>query len=325
MRHDTGPYTAPAMPEPSDLDRSAIRRQFDRRADDPAAADFLLREVEGRMLERMELIRLAPTRILDAGCGFGQGLTRLAQRWPDARGVGIDLSAARLARAEAANRPVAGGWLAGLLRRLGSGTEAGARNPSGAPQAVPDFIAADTHALPLASQCVDLLWSNLVLHWLDDVPAAIAEWHRVLRPGGLLMFSALGVDTLVELRRAGVDVPALPDMHDIGDALVQAGFADPVMDTERLSITWRDARALMADLRALGGNPRRGRARGLVSPRRLQAELQTLSERLSLRPEAPVRVTFEVIYGHAWRSTRSRRSDGLAPIEFRPSRAARDR
>lgn len=299
------------MPEPSDLDRSAIRRQFDRRAGDPGAADFLLREVESRMLDRLELIRLQPECILDLGCGFGQGISQLAQRWPAACALGLDLSAARLTRAAAPHRPPPGGWLDGLLRRLGAGGSGG--RPPG-----PQFMAGDAHALPLAANSVDLLWSNLVLHWLDDVPAAIGEWHRVLRPGGLLMFSALGVDTLMELRRAGVDLPPLPDLHDLGDALVKAGFADPVMDAERLTITWRTLPALVTDLRALGGNPRRGRGRGLLAPRRLSSALDTLGTRLMPDPDTPVPITFELIYGHAWRAARTRRSDGLEPIAFHP-------
>jgi malonyl-CoA O-methyltransferase len=182
------------------------------------------------------------------------------------------------------------------------------------------YLAGDAHALPLASGSADLIWSNLMLHWLDDVPTAIAEWHRVIRPEGLLMFSALGVDTLAELRRAGAALPQWPDMHDIGDALVKSGFADPVMDTERLTITWRDARTLFTDLRALGGDARRTRPNGLVTPRRLDALLQALPARLSDVQGAPMPITFEVIYGHAWCASRKPRADGYAPIEFRPAR-----
>lgn len=304
------------MPEPSDLDRSAVRRQFDRRSSHPAAADFLLREIEGRMLERLELIRLEPACMLDLGCGFGQGLARLGERWPGAVRIGVDLSVRRLARARQQSAPADPGWLRTLMGRF-------AAAPAGRPGvriAPVSYLAGDAHALPLASGCADLIWSNLMLHWLDDVPAAIAEWHRVIRPDGLLMFSALGVDTLVELRRAGAALPQLPDMHDIGDALVKSGFADPVMDTERLTITWRDASALFTDLRALGGDARHSRARGLATPRRRAAVLETLPARLSDAPGAPMPITFEVIYGHAWCAARKPRADGYAPIEFRPAR-----
>ena len=309
------------MPEPSDLDRSAVRRQFDRRSSQPEAADFLLREIERRMLERLELIRLEPARILDVGCGFGQSLVRLGERWPQAARLGIDLSESRAARALQRTAPADSGWLRTLMGRF-------AGNPSaqkGLRPHPPDYLAGDAHALPLASGCADLVWSNLMLHWLDDVPTAIAEWHRVIRPDGLLMFSALGVDTVVELRRLGVGLPSWPDMHDIGDALVKAGFADPVMDTERLTITWSAASSLFTDLRALGGDPRRSRARGLVASRRLRAALEALPARLSQGPGEPMPITFEVIYGHAWCAARKPRNDGYAPIEFRPSRPSAGR
>jgi malonyl-CoA O-methyltransferase len=304
------------MPEPSDLDRSAVRRQFDRRSSHPAAADFLLREIEGRMLERLELIRLDPACVLDLGCGFGQGLARLGERWPGATRIGIDLSVSRLARAQQLTTPADPGWLRTLMGRFAAApTTRSAARPLPA-----TYLAGDAHALPLASGSAELVWSNLMLHWLDDVPTAIAEWHRVIRPEGLLMFSALGVDTLVELRRAGAALPQWPDMHDIGDALVKSGFADPVMDTERLTITWRDARALFTDLRALGGDARRTRAHGLVTPRRLDHLLQALPAALSDASGAPMSITFEVIYGHAWCASRKPRADGYAPIEFSPAR-----
>ena len=268
------------------------------------------------MLERLELIRLDPACVLDLGCGFGQGLARLGERWPGATRIGIDLSVSRLARAQQLTTPADPGWLRTLMGRFAAApTTRSAARPLPA-----TYLAGDAHALPLASGSAELIWSNLMLHWLDDVPAAIAEWHRVIRPEGLLMFSALGVDTLVELRRAGAALPQWPDMHDIGDALVKSGFADPVMDTERLTVTWRDARALFTDLRALGGDARRTRAHGLVTPRRLDHLLQALPAALSDASGAPMSITFEVIYGHAWCASRKPRADGYAPIEFRPAR-----
>jgi malonyl-CoA O-methyltransferase len=303
------------MPEPSVLDRAAVRRQFDRRAGTADAADFLLREVERRMLERLDLVRLQPARILDVGCGFGDGLRRLRGRWPQAEAIGVDLSLRRVARAAAIDRPGLGAWAQGLARRLaGRAATASGAGP------LARYLVGDAHALPIASDAVDLVWSNLALHWFDDVPAAIAEWYRAVRPGGLLMFSALGVDTLVELRAAGLRRPPLPDMHDVGDALVGAGFADPVMDTERLTVTWSDPARLLAELRALGGDPSRGRARGLATPRRRDRALAALATRLrGSAPEAPMAVTFEVIHGHAWCGERKKRGDGWAPIAFRPA------
>jgi malonyl-CoA O-methyltransferase len=301
--------------QPSDLDRSSIRRQFDRRAAGADPGDFLLREVERRMFERLDLVKLQPARVLDVGSGLGDGVRRLRSRWPQADAIGVDLSPRRAARAAAIDRPPSAGWAAGLARRL-SGRGAGATAPLGR------YVAGDAHRLPIASDSVDLVWSNLAFHWFDDVPAAIAEWYRVLRTGGLLMFSALGVDSLAELRAAGLRMPALPDLHDVGDALVGAGFAEPVMDAERLAVTWRDAARLLADLRALGGDARRGRARGLATPAARERALADLASRLrGADPSAPMSVGFELVYGHAWVGERKRLPGGWAPVEFRPARS----
>jgi len=298
------------MAEPPDLDRTAVRRQFDRRVapEDPGA--FLLREVAGRMFERLDLIRLAPERILDVGCGLGDGVRRLRARWPQALLVGLDLSPARIARAAAADRPGPGAWAQSLARRL---TGRGGETPA-------QYLVGDAHRLPLVSNGFDLVWSNLAFHWFDDPPAAIGEWYRVVRPNGLLMFSSLGVDTLRELRAIGWPLPALPDMHDIGDALVRAGFAEPVMDTERLTVTWQDAGRLLADLRGLGGDARPGRPRGLATPRQRDRLLAGLARGLGGRgPDAPLAVSIEVVHGHAWCGPAKRLPEGYAPIEFRPA------
>jgi malonyl-CoA O-methyltransferase len=306
------------MADPSDLDRSSVRRQFDRRAASPDPADFLMREVERRMLERLELVKLVPARVLDVGCGLGDGARRLRGRWPQAEAIGVDLSPRRIARAAALDRPVGGSWTTGLVRRL-SGRGADAR---GGPLA--RYLVGDAHRLPIATGSVDLVWSNLAFHWFDDVPAAIAEWYRVLRPGGLLTFSALGVDTLAELRAAGLAMPALPDLHDIGDALVGAGFAEPVMDAERLTVTWSDPARLLADLRALGGDARRSRPRGLATPGSRDRALAALASRLrGPDPAAPMVAGFELVYGHAWIGENKRPPQGWSPVEFRPPPARR--
>jgi len=304
------------MPEASDLDRMAVRRQFDRRvaAHDPAA--FLLREVERRMFERLDLVRLEPRRILDVGCGTGEGVRRLRARWPKAQVIGLDLSSARVSRAVAIERPGLGALAQSIARRLaGRGGDTPGR-----------YLVGDAHRLPLAASTFDLVWSNLAFHWFDDPPTAIGEWYRVVRPEGLLMFSALGVDTLRELRAAGLALPALPDMHDIGDGLVRAGFAEPVMDTERLTVTWEDPARMLGELRGLGGDARRGRRPGLATPRQRDRMLAELPARLgAVVCGAPLAVTIELIQGHAWCGSAKRLPDGLAPIEFRPGARSRPR
>lgn len=325
------------MTQPPDLDRQAVRRQFDRRAHRFEQADYLLREIEDRLFDRLQWIRLEPARVLDVGCGLGAGLRRLQQRFGVAQAVGVDLSSRMLSRAATHGVGQSGsgaeshspgsrlsprGWSRRLRQWLpGVWPDSASPSPKSADDPNPAlFVAGDAHRLPLADASVDLLWSNLVFHWLDDPLAAIAEWHRVLRPGGLVMFSALGVDTLAELKALGLPVAALADMHDVGDALGQAGFSEPVMDTERLTVTWSDVERLFGDLRALGGNPMRGRPRALAG-RGNPAELRRRISQ-ALGAHGSLGVTFEVIYGHAWCPSPKRRSDGYAPIEFRPRRLA---
>lgn len=296
------------MLTPPDLDPSAVRRQFARRAANGGRADFLLREVESRMLERLDLVRLAPETVLDVGCGLGSGLIALKRRYPAARLLGVDAAGPVVRCAREALAPPSRGFFARLRP---SATEPIAR-----------VVLADAQALPFANSSVDLVWSNLALHWFESPERAIAEWYRVARAGGLLDFSFLGVDTLVELRGLGARIMPFHDMHDIGDALMAAGFSEPVMDTQRLTLSWRTAQALLDDVRALGGNAQRERFRGLLGRRQRTGWLEAIE---SLRGEDTLlRVTVEVVFGHAWCPARKRRADGLVPIEIQP-RLARDR
>jgi malonyl-CoA O-methyltransferase len=166
-------------------------------------------------------------------------------------------------------------------------------------------VCADLERLPLAQESLGLVWSNLALQWVNDLPRAFAEMHRVLVPGGLLMFSTLGPDTLKELRRAyeGTDgrthVSRFVDMHDIGDMIVGAGYADPVMDMEQITLTYADVRALMRDLKAIGArNATLGRPGGLSTKSALRAVERNYE---AYRKDGKLPATFEVIYGHAWK------------------------
>lgn len=292
------------MPNASDLDPTAVRRQFARRAGRLQEADFLLREAERRMLERLDIVRLEPQAIVDVGCGLGRSVAALAQRYPQAAISACDLSWQVAARAARALAPESRGLLARLRR-------APARP-------IASVFAADAAALPMRSGSVDLLWSNLVFHWFADAPAAVAEWHRVIRPEGLLSFTALGVDSLKELRAAGARFVDFPDMHDIGDLLVSAGFAEPVMDVERIVLTYRDASAMLADARALGGNALAGRFRGLLGRGHRREWLAALES--ARGADGLLRMTIELIFGHAWCPAKKRLPDGLARVEFMPRR-----
>jgi malonyl-CoA O-methyltransferase len=285
---------------------ATVRRQFDRIAPRFAEHDALPREVERRLLERLDLIRLAPRRIVDAGCGAGQGSVPLQARYPQAHWIGVDLSERMLAQ-----RAVP----AGLGARLRAW-----RGLSGA------RLCADAAALPLAAESVDLLVSSLMLHWHPAPHTLFPEFRRVLRADGLLLFSCFGPDTLKEVRAACAE--ALPrarplpfvDMHDFGDMLVASGFATPVMDVETLRLTFADARALLRELRALGASPLDARSPGLPSGRQAHALLAALDARRDA--DGRLAVSVEVAYGHAWKPKTSAMRDGTATVPVDALRAS---
>jgi malonyl-CoA O-methyltransferase len=269
----------------AEIDARAARRRFDRAAPTYARASRLESEVGARMLERLDYVRLAPARILDAGCGPAPQAAALARRYPGARLLALDFSLPMLARSRAI------GWRARLL----------GRRP-------PAALCASLERLPLAAASVQLVWSNMALHWARDARAALVEFQRVLAPEGLLMFSTLGPDSLKELRAAAGEarVHRFADMHDLGDWLMAAGFSAPVMDVETIDVAYRDMAQLLADLRASGQvNARADRARGLAG-KGLRAALE----------RAGTRVTCEVVYGHAWKGTPRRTADGRSIVQF---------
>lgn len=286
------------------LDRNLLRRRYGRAAATSDGADALGREIARRMDERLDYIRITPKRILDLGCGTGQDLLRLAERYPDAAAFGADFALPMLARASARVMPQAG-----LLKRL-----LGARP-------APPLLAADSLALPLARGSISLAWSNLMLTALDDPLPALQEIHRVLEVDGLLMFSTLGPDTLKELgdalpKHAGERIHRFIDMHDLGDALVKAGFTDPVMDMEMVTLTYTALDGLLEDLRATGSaNASQARPRCL-SGRGSWAQARAAYEKL--RQDGRLPATFEVIQGHAWKAAPKTTDDGRSIIRFQP-------
>lgn len=289
------------------LDRHLLRQRYGRAAASSDGADPLIREIARRMDERLDYIRVAPARVLDLGCGTGADLVRLGERFPEAQLIAADFALPMLARARA-RRPAT--MQGGLLRRLLGGT--GKPLPA---------VAADACALPFARGSMGMVWSNLMLTALDEPLPALKEIHRVLEVGGMLMFSTLGPDTLRELRAAlpaaaGERVHRFIDMHDIGDALVKAGFADPVMDMEMVTLTYADIDGLFADLRATGStNASTARPRGLTG-RGAWAAARATYERL--RRDGRLPATFELIQGHAWKAAPKTTDDGRAIIRFQP-------
>lgn len=300
--------------EPSRLDRAHVRRSFERAAATYDAAAVLQREVGARMAERLGVIRLEPRAILDAGCGTGEALGELATRFPGARLIGLDLAWNMARAAQERAPPTIAGGRSLLTRLLGSGGGRGAVRPA--------LVCGDIAALPLAPATIDLVWSNLALQWIDEPGVAFAEFQRVLAIGGLLSFTTFGPDTLRELRAAfatvdkGTHVSRFIDMHDLGDMLVQAGFADPVMDMETLTLTYADGDALMRELKALGAhNATSARSRGLMGRGRWRRMLAALER---FRREGRLPASFEVIYGHAWKAAPRVAADGRAIVRFKP-------
>ncbi len=285
----------PEMPRP---DKARIRESFERAVDSYDAAAVLQREVGERVLERLDLVRLEPRRILDVGAGTGWCSEALARRYRKAQVVAMDLSLGMVCRTR--------GRFGGFSRRLrGHG-----------------FTCGDADRLPFADATFDLVFSNLTVQWLD-VERAFPEIRRVLRPGGLLMFSTFGPDTLKELRAswAAVDsevhVNEFLDMHHVGDAMVNARLADPVVDMEFITLAYEDVPALMRDLKSLGAQTVRGGRRSTLTGKARLEALREAYERFRHQGRLPA--TWELVYGHAWAPEsvpRQKTSDGTTGISF---------
>ena len=288
------------------LAKDAVRRSFDRAAQTYDDAAVLAREIGDRMLERLDLIKTMPQRLLDLGSGTGYCAHKLRNRYPHCMVVELDFARSMLLRARA-QEPW---WRRGIAALTGSRGHA---------------VCADMERLPFADRSFDMVWSNLALNWLDTPQQVFAESRRVLRPGGVFMFSTLGPDTLKELRGAyahvdrHVHVNRFIDMHDLGDGLLHARFADPVMDMECITLNYADVRALLGELKASGArNVNAGRNPALSGKTGLAACVEVYER---LREDGRLPATFEVVYGQAWRSEHDDvRSDGRAVIEFHESR-----
>ena len=273
------------------IERGEVRRAFDRAAATYDAAAELQRRVRDELLSRLDYVKLEPAAVLDLGAGTGHAALALKRRYPASTVLAVDLAESMLR--EARRRQT-------LFRRF-------------------QRVCADAAALPLRSASVELVFSSLMLQWCDVPDGVFAECRRVLRPGGLLSFTTFGPDTLVELRRAwaaaddGVHVSRFLDMHDVGDALVRAGFAEPVMDVDRVTLTYAEVRDLMRDLKAIGAhNAASGRRRGLTG-RSTFARVVDAYERE--RRDGRLPATYEVVYGHAWApAADGRRADSSGEV-----------
>jgi len=260
------------------LDIDAIRQSFERAAPVYDEHAFLQREVESRLLERVEFFRQEPGLILDLGCGTGVASRALKTRFEKAEVIALDWSFAMLGEGEKAARKTAA--------------------------SAPLSVCANMHALPLAARSVDLVFSSLALQWSYNLPEVFREFRRIMKPGAMLVFTSFGPDTLFELKqswRAADEHPHVndyPDMHDIGDELLATGFAEPVMDAERLILQYSDVMSLMRELKGIGAhNVASQRLHTLTGKKRLETMLKAYE---AFQQDGRYPASYEIIYGTAF-------------------------
>jgi malonyl-CoA O-methyltransferase len=259
------------------LDRRAVARAFDRASGSYDAAAALQDRVRRELLGRLEELKVQPATVLDLGAGTGHGSRALKKRYPQAMVVAADIAPGMLDCARRQSR-----W----LRRF-------------------ERVCADAYTLPFRDGAFDLVFSSLMLQWCDDLDAVFGEIARVLKPGGLLLFSTFGPGTLSELREAwgasddaSNHVNHFFDAHALGSALMYAQLAEPVLDVDRIVTGYPDALTLMRELKAIGAhNVTQGRSRGLTGRRRLEAMTHAYE---ALRRDGKLPATWEIIHASAW-------------------------
>lgn len=260
------------------FDPRHVRRAFSRAASSYAAAAALQREVEKRLLESLDYLEgRTPQVVLDIGSGPGHASAAMKKRWPKAQVIALDMAEPMLREAKKQ-----AGWWKPFARVCG-----------------------DAQALPLLDQSVDVIFSNLCLQWVEDLPAVFAGFRRVLKPGGLLLCSTFGPETLIELRDAFAQADDTPHVSrfapiaQFGDALMMAGFRDPVLDRDLFTLTYDDLAALMRELRALGATNAMSSRRHTLTGRGRFAAAQAAYEPLR-QADGKLPSSWEVIYAHAW-------------------------
>ncbi|MCE5359630.1 malonyl-ACP O-methyltransferase BioC [Candidatus Igneacidithiobacillus taiwanensis] len=274
------------------LQKRLVQRHFSRAAANYEALATLQDQVGQEMLARLPLLKIDPQYLLDLGAGTGLQSRRLNRYFPRARVIALDLALPMLQEARRRKSWRQRQW----------------------------FLQGDAEALPVRGAMLQMIFSNLLLQWLPDPLPALREMRRVLQPEGLLLCSSLGPDSLRELRQAFAEVDGeahvhdFLDMHLLGDALVQAGFADPVLDVEHYELQYDDLDALLRDLRGIGAASAHARP-GLFTPRKLQ-RLRAAYEAFRT-PTGKLPLHYEVVHAHAWAA--ALRSDGeLQPLHFLP-------
>ena len=284
MQDNKPETTQAAQPIMQHFDQARVRHAFDKAAERYEEFAVLQNEVCKRLLEKLDVVKITPQFILDAGTGPGVAIPSLFKKYKKAQVVALDLSEKMLEKA---------GRHGSFLRS-------------------PHLVCADIESLPFADNTFDLVFSSLSMQWCNDLDAALREAKRVLKPGGLFVFTTFGPDTLKELRQSWAQVNSenhvnqFIDMHDIGDALLHDGFAEPVMEAEILTVTYDSVDHLMHDLKAIGANVTAdsGINRAVKHDSGLGGKeaLKKLREAYEIfRKDDILPASYEIIYGHAWK------------------------
>ncbi len=275
------------MTDKNTIDKLQARRAFNRAATTYDAVAELQYEIGDRLIERLDYVRLQPARILDLGAGTGFFSAALLKRYRKADIVALDVAENMLRQVQGR-----GGW----FRK-------------------PRCVCADAETLPFADDSFQLIFSNLMLQWSVDLEQTFMELRRVLAPGGLLMFTTFGPDTLMELRASWEKVDGFThvntfiDMHDVGDSLLSTRWAEPVMDSERITVTYRQLGTLMQDLKQIGAhNVTHGRPAGLTGRQRMQQLAEAYE---AFREDGVLPASYEVVYGHAWSPVNKQSADAV--------------
>lgn len=265
------------------IDMGLVHKQTARRGN-MQAAEFFYAEVAQRLYDRLSPIQIEVKRLLDAGMGYARRYDLLKQRFVDAQLIGVDNQAGAIAYAQQQHKK---GWKFWTSSKQ-----------------LPQFILADLAHTSLAPESIDLVWSNMALPWHNQPQAVLKEWRRVLRPEGLCLFTSFGTGNLPQIKQLpqalGICSMPLTDMHDLGDMLVEAGFSDPVMEQEVITLQYKHASTLLRELSALGGNAAMGQKSGLRSRYWYEQLLAALEAQR--RPDGYIHLDLEVVYGHAWRA-----------------------
>ena len=259
-----------------ELRRADVIRRFDAAASTFDSADFVHRKTAEGLFERLQPMQLDVRQVLELGSATGKCSRELAATFRRARVTSVDISGQMLRKGRSQRR---------LFSRVRE-------------------VQADAMQLPFPADSIDLVFSNLLLPWMDDLEGCFGEVSRVLRPEGLFLFSTLGPDSLAELRHAWTDVDHYQhvnlffDMHDVGDCLVRAGLRDPVLDVDHLNISYAKTERLLADLSAVGGrNSLKDRRPGLTGREQFAAFRKQLQR---VAGENGSGITLELVFGHAW-------------------------